>query len=71
MTEEQVDKMLRKSLIELWETTRIYKHAEKDYGDFQNICDGAGDMQELSGTEEIYIGNDKVYFFYYAGGFIG
>ena len=71
MTEEQADNMLRKTLIELWETTRIYKHVEKDYGNFKYICDGAGNIDELSGTEEIFVGKDRVYFFYYAGGFIG
>lgn len=71
MTEEQADGMLRKALMDLRDTTRIYKHIEKDYGDFQYICDGTGNIDALSGTEEIYVGKDKVYFFYYAGGFIG
>ena len=71
MTEEQVDQMLRKALTELWQTTRIYNRVEKDYGDFMYICDGSGDIDELSGTEEIYVGKDKLYFFHYAGGFIG
>ena len=71
MTEEQTDNMLRKALMELWETTRIYKHVEKDYGDFRYVCKGSGTIDKLEGTEEIYVGKDRVYFFYYAGGFIG
>ncbi len=71
MTEEQADKMLRKALIELWQSVRIYNHVEKDYGDFKYICDGSGSIDSVSGTEEIYVGEDRVYFFYYAGGFIG
>lgn len=71
MTEEQADNMLRKALIELWETTRIYKKVEKEYPDFKYICEGSGSIDHLEGTEEIYAGSDKVYFFYYAGGFIG
>jgi hypothetical protein len=71
MTEEQADGMLRKALNDNWEKTRIYNYVEKDYGDFKYICDGQGNINELSGTEEIYVGNEKVYFFYYAGGFIG
>lgn len=71
MTEEQADTMLRKALTDLWETTRMYDHVEKDYGEFRYVCDGRGTIDELSGTEEIYVGQDKVYFFYYAGGFIG
>jgi hypothetical protein len=71
MTEEQTDGMLRKALMELWETTRIYNRVEKDYGAFRYICDGSGSIDALEGTEEIYVGDDKVYFFFYAGGFIG
>jgi len=71
MTEDQVDGMLRKALAELWETTRIYKLAEKEYDDFRYICEGSGSIDELEGSEEIYIGNESVYHFYYAGGFIG
>jgi hypothetical protein len=71
MTEEQADKMLRKALMELWETTRIYNRVEKDYGDFTYTCTGQGTIDELSGTEEIVANNDKLYFFNYSGGFIG
>ena len=71
MTEEQADTMLRKALMDTWETTRIYNRVEKNYGDFRYICDGQGTIDELTGTEEIYVGEKKVYFFYYAGGFIG
>ena len=71
MTEEQTDKMLRKALVDNWRTVRIWRKVEKDYGDFRYICDGKGTIDELSGTEEIHVGSEKVYFFYYAGGFIG
>ncbi|MCA9332419.1 hypothetical protein KDA00_00940 [Candidatus Saccharibacteria bacterium] len=71
MTEEQADGMLRKALIDLWETARIYKRVEKDYGDFTYVCEGSGSIDELQGTEEIYAGKEKVYYLYYAGGFIG
>jgi len=71
MTEEQVDLMLRKALIDNQKITRINKSVEKDYGDFTYICDGQGTIEELSGTEEIHIGPKKMFFFYYAGGFIG
>ncbi|HSW37837.1 MAG TPA: DUF5680 domain-containing protein [Candidatus Saccharimonadales bacterium] len=71
MTEEQTDKMLRKALKDNWESARLYKHVEKDYGDFKYKCAGQGNFDELSGTEEIHANNKKVYFLYYAGGFIG
>ena len=71
MTEEQADGMLRKALIELKDTTRLYARVEKEYQDFTYICDGSGSIDELRGTEEIYANHKKIYFFYYAGGFIG
>lgn len=71
MTEEQADQMLRKALMELWETTRIYNYVKKDYGNFQYTCDGQGNIDELSGTEEILANGERLYFFYYAGGLIG
>ena len=71
ITEEQADNMLREALIELWETTRIYKEVEKEYDDFKYVCEGSGSIDKLEGSEKIYVGKDKVYFFYYAGGFIG
>jgi hypothetical protein len=71
MTEAQVDKMLRKALVELWQSTRMYERVEKDYGDFVYSCEGSGSIDELEGSETLHVGNEQVYFFYYAGGFIG
>ncbi len=71
MTEEQADQMLRPALIDLWESTRIYNHVKKDYGDFRYECQGQGTIDKLSGTEEIWTGDEKLYFFTYAGGLIG
>jgi hypothetical protein len=71
MTEEQADQMLRPALMDLWETTRIYHKVEKDYDNFSYKCAGEGTIDELSGTEEIYTRNEKLYFFTYMGGFIG
>ncbi|HSX14505.1 MAG TPA: DUF5680 domain-containing protein [Candidatus Saccharimonadales bacterium] len=71
MTEEQADTMLRKALIDLWETTRIYRPVNKDYGEFVYRCDGDGSIDQLSGTESISVDGKEVYVFYYAGGFIG
>lgn len=71
MTEEQTDTMLRKALIDNKQLARIYKKAEKDYGDFRYVCDGEGTIDKLSGTEEIFVGDQQVFVFYYAGGYIG
>lgn len=71
MSEDQADTMLRPALMDLWQETRIFNNIEKDFGTFKYKCNGQGTIDELSGTEEIFIGNDRVYFLYYAGGFIG
>ncbi len=71
MTEEQADNMLRRALMELWETTRIYNRVEKDYGEFVYTCAGTGNIDELSGREEIKAGEELLYFFEYNGGLIG
>ncbi len=71
MTEEQTDTLLRKALIELKDKTRLYKKIEKDFGDFIYACHGSGTFEKLEGSEEITVGGKPVYWFYYAGGFIG
>lgn len=71
MTEEQADKMLRRALMDLWETTRIYKDVENDYGEFVYTCSGTGNIDKLSGREEIRTENKLLYFFEYNGGSIG
>ena len=71
LSEDEIDRMLRKALTDFRQTTRTYHHVTKDYDDFTYICAGEGSMEEVSGTEEIQVGNETVYYFYYAGGFIG
>jgi hypothetical protein len=71
MSEQQADAMLRQALMDTWATTRLYNRVEKDYGNFRYVCDGQGTIDELSGIEELWIGQDKVYFFNYSGGYIG
>jgi hypothetical protein len=71
MTEAQADRMIRQALIDHRHDTRIFKRVHTRYADFQYLCDGEGTLDELSGTEEIIIRGETVYFFYYAGGRIG
>lgn len=63
--------MLRKALIDLQSETRMYTHVKKDYGDFVYICEGSGAIDMLEGQEEITVDAERVYYFYYAGGYIG
>ncbi len=71
MTEEKADKMLRKALIENWQKTRLYHMVEKDYGEFTYTCEGSGSIDMLEGSESIDVDGECVFYFYYAGGFIG
>jgi len=73
MTEKEIDKILRKALIENKDTTRLWHKVQWKKGDFLYTCvpDFPGSIDEMAGLEEIYKGKKKVYFFYYAGGLIG
>lgn len=73
MTERQIDEILRGALIENKDKTRLWYKVEWTRDDYRYFClpDGRGSIDEISGSEEIYKGKEKVYFFFYAGGFIG
>lgn len=70
VSEEELDKVLRKALLENKEKARIWESVEWKEGEYKYICDGNGDWEELGGTEEIYKKDEKVYWFYYAGGLL-
>ena len=73
MTEEEIDKILRKALLENWQTTRTWKKVEWEKDDYKYVCepDFEGSIEELAGTERIFKKGREVYTFYYAGGLIG
>lgn len=73
VTEEEVDKILRRALIENWETARLWRNVEWKSKNYTYICeaDTSGNIDEFSGTEKILKGREQIYYFYYAGGFIG
>ena len=73
MTERQVDEVLRKALIEKKEATRLWYQVEWKNKNFKYICtpDYQKGIEEVAGLEEIYKDRQKVYYLYYAGGFIG
>ena len=71
MTEEEADKTLRKALIDKWEDVRIWKNVEYKMGDYTYINEGSGNIDELDGSEKIEKNGETVFFFYYAGAFIG
>lgn len=73
MTEAEVDKILRGALVANKDKARLWFDVEWKNGDFTYLCksDFAGSLDEIAGSEEIYKGKTKVYFLFYAGGFIG
>jgi hypothetical protein len=73
MTEKGADKILGMALIENKNTARLWFPVEWRKDGYKYICtpDGQKNIDEISGSEEIYKGEKRVYFLYYAGGFIG
>ena len=69
MTEEEVDKILRKALIENWETARTWQNVEWQSEDYKYICepDFNGSIEEMAGLEKILRGGKEIYKFFYAG----
>jgi hypothetical protein len=73
ITEEETDSILRKALIKNRGTTRLWYAVELKFKNYKYVCIPAasGSIDEFSGTEKIYKDGKEVYYFYYAGGFIG
>lgn len=70
LSEVEVDKALRKSLIEKKDDTRIWKNVIYKHDNFIYSCEGYGSIDELGGTERIFKDDNEVYYFYYAGGIV-
>lgn len=72
MTEEEVDSVLRKALLDNWKTARTWQKTEWQKGDYKYICepDFEGSIEEMTGVERILKNNDEVYYFFYAGGLL-
>ena len=71
MTEEEVDKILRRALIDKASEVRIWNTVRYEMGDYLYFNEGSGNIDELEGSERIEKNGETVYFFYYAGGFVG
>lgn len=73
MTEEEIDKVLRKALVENSQTARTWKRVEWREDGYEYICqpDFEGSVEEFAGTEKITKNGKAVYSFFYAGGLIG
>ena len=71
MTEEESDRILRKVLIDKWNEVRLWNNVKYEIGDFLYINEGSGNIDEVEGSEKIEKNGKTVFFFYYAGGYIG
>ena len=73
LSEEEIDRILRKALTENANKTRLWNLVEWEFENYKYICeaDSKSNINELGGSEKILKNDQQVYFFYYAGGFIG
>lgn len=81
MSEEKIDKILRKALLENWQDARTWKHVEWEFEDYKYICEPdkaedlereefTGSIDEMAGIEKIYKQDKDIYTSVYAGGLI-
>jgi len=73
MSEKEADNILRKALMDNWDTARLWEKVEWEFENYKYICipDKQGDINEFSGVEKIYKDEKEVYYLFYGGGFIG
>ena len=72
MSEDEIDSILRKALLENWQTARTWQEVRWEKDGFKYICepDFEGSIEELAGNEKILKEEKEVYHFFYAGGLI-
>jgi len=72
MTEEELDKILRRALMENWQTTRIWKKVKWEEDGYKYVCqpDFSGSIDEMAGLETISKRGKEIYRFFYAGGIL-
>ncbi|MBI2626407.1 MAG: hypothetical protein HYW69_02320 [Candidatus Nealsonbacteria bacterium] len=73
MTEEEIDKILRRALIENQKTARTWKLVEWQKDGYEYICqpDFGKSVDGFGGSETIFRNGKDVYSFFYAAGLIG
>ena len=72
MTEKEVDLVLKKALMEKWETARTWQKVEWAEEEYRYVCepDFEGSIEEMAGAEKILKNGKEVYRFFYAGGLL-
>lgn len=71
MTEEEADKILRKTLIINANRTRLWHKVVYKIEKYVYTNNGSGNIDEFEGRENILKNGKTVFFSYYAGAFIG
>lgn len=71
MSEEEIDKILRKALKDKWDKARLWNNIKYEIDDYSYINEGSGSADEFDGSERIEKDNETLYFFYYASAIIG
>lgn len=71
MTEEEVDKILRKALIDKGDNVRLWNVVKYKMDEYSYINEGSGNIDQFEGSERIEKNGKTLYFFYYASGLIG
>lgn len=71
VSEEEADIVLRAALRDNWDKARLGQKVAWSKDSYEYGCVGSGDMDELDGTESITKNGKQIYYFYYAGGFVG
>jgi len=70
ISEEEVDKILRKALLEKSDKVRLWNTVQHEMGEYVYMNDASGSIEEMEGSEIVERNNETVFFFYYAGGTI-
>jgi hypothetical protein len=71
LSEEEVDTILRKALVEKWDKVRLWNDVKYKIDEYDYSNNGSGDIDELDGSEKLEKNGETVYYFYYAGAFMG
>ena len=72
MTEEEIDSVLRRALLDNWKRTRLWKKVQWATGNYEYLCepDFDGSIKELAGVEKILREGTQIYTLFYAGALI-